>query len=194
MEIDGARKLATALLVQHGLEDWRVVMDRAKTRAGICRFQTREIGLSGPLTALHSPAEVRDTILHEIAHALVGPLHKHDAVWRAQARLLGCSPRACLPPDTPRVAAHWLGTCPAGHLVRRHRRPAQPGSCSRCSPSYSPEHLLRWRHHGREVLIAEPRVIEEPRIMAAGRVRSAATWQLLGRDNGEPRREDRPRG
>lgn len=145
MDIDDARGLAEGLLRLHGLLEWRVVFDRAKTRAGVCRFSRREIGLSGPLTALHSPAEARDTVLHEIAHALVGPQHKHDAVWRAEAARLGCSARACLPPESPRVPAPWLGTCPAGHTVSRHRRPVRLGSCPRCSPTYSPEHVFQWR-------------------------------------------------
>ena len=34
-----------------------------------------------------------DTILHEMAHALVGQVHGHDAVWQAQ--VLGCSGRRC---------------------------------------------------------------------------------------------------
>jgi predicted SprT family Zn-dependent metalloprotease len=147
MDIDGAVTQAEHLLRCHGLVGWRVVIDRAKTRAGVCRFARREIGLSGPLTALHSPTDVRDTILHEIAHALTGPLHRHDAVWRAQAARLGCSTRACLPPEAPRVEAPWVGTCPAGHTVARHRRPSRQGSCSRCSATYDPAHLFDWQFH-----------------------------------------------
>lgn len=153
MDVDCALAQAEDLLRCHGLFGWRVVIDRAKTRAGVCRFARREIGLSGPLTALQSWAEVRDTVLHEIAHALVGPQHKHDAVWRAEAARLGCSPRACLPPTAPRVAAPWVGTCPAGHTVSRHRRPEQRGSCSRCSSAYSPEHQFHWRFNGVDVTL-----------------------------------------
>lgn len=145
MDIDDAVAQAEYLLRCHGLVGWRIVIDRAKTRAGVCRFARREIGLSGPLTALHSPAEVHDTVLHEIAHALAGPQHKHDAVWRAEATRLGCSTRACLPPGAPRVEAPWVGTCPAGHTISRHRRPSRRGSCSRCGPTYSPEHVFEWR-------------------------------------------------
>ena len=73
MDVEDAVAVARGLLAEHGLTGWSVVLDRAKTRAGVCRADRREIGLSAPLTALHSPEEVRDTILHEIAHALVGP-------------------------------------------------------------------------------------------------------------------------
>lgn len=151
MDLASAHELAETLLEQHRLTGWRVVIDGAKTRAGVCRFSSREIGLSGPLTALHSSAEVRDTILHEIAHALVGPHHQHDAVWRAQAASIGCSTRACLPPDAPRVAAPWVGTCPAGHRVQRHRRPERQSSCRQCSRHYDPAHQFQWQFRGRAV-------------------------------------------
>lgn len=154
MDIQSARMLADELLTASGLTGWRVVIDRAKTRAGVCRYGARVIGLSGPLTALHSADEVRDTILHEIAHALVGPAHKHDAAWRAQAARLGCSARTCLPADAPKVPAPWVGTCPVGHTVQRHRRPERPSSCPRCNPAYSREHQFQWRFHGQEVALA----------------------------------------
>lgn len=164
MEIDPARQLAEQLLREHGLHGWHIVFDRAKTRAGVCRFRDRVIGLSAPLTRLHSAAEVRDTVLHEIAHALVGPAHKHDAVWRTTAARLGCSARACMPATAPRVAAAWVGTCPAGHSIGRHRRPQRPASCPRCSREFDPAHLFRWLYHGREVVM-HPRYAAELRAL-----------------------------
>jgi hypothetical protein len=77
MEITRALATGRRLLREHGLDDWTIVADRAKTRAGVCRYSRREIGISGPLTTLHDESEVLDTILHEIAHALVGPRHGH---------------------------------------------------------------------------------------------------------------------
>jgi SprT-like family len=157
MDIDDAVAQAEDLLRCHGLVGWRVVIDRAKTRAGVCRFARREIGLSGPLTALHSPADVRDTILHEIAHALTGPQHKHDAVWRAEAARLGCSTGARLPPEAPRVEAPWVGNCPAGHTVSRHRRPSRQGSCLRCSTRYDAANLITWRFNASGADSVSPR-------------------------------------
>ena len=106
----------------HGLDDWEVAYDNAKRRAGICRFGDRVLGLSAPLTAVHDEADVRDTILHEIAHALVGPRHGHDATWRRVARSIGCTGERCVSPDSPTAPAAWLGTCPRGHTIERHRR------------------------------------------------------------------------
>lgn len=151
MDLRAALALADSLLAEHGLHDWTATLDRAKTRAGACRFASRQVSLSGPLTRLHSEREVRDTILHEIAHALVGPGHQHDAVWRATAMRIGCSGERCVSPDAPRVQGDWVGTCPAGHQRHRHRRPQRPQSCARCHPTFDARHLLTWTFRGRRV-------------------------------------------
>lgn len=148
MEAREALRLARTLLREHGLEDWQVTLDRAKTRAGSCRFHTRTITLSRALTELHSEAEVRETILHEIAHALVGPEHGHDAIWRAQAKKIGSTGARCVDPRAPRVRADWQGRCPAGHSTGRHRAPTAPMSCARCSPTFSAAHLIEWTYRG----------------------------------------------
>ncbi len=37
----------------------------------------------------HPDPEIQDTILHEVAHALVGPKHNHDATWVTIAKQIG---------------------------------------------------------------------------------------------------------
>lgn len=149
MDLRDAFALAEHLLEQHGLQDWSVTYDNAKSRAGVCRFGQRVLGLSAPLTALHDDAEVRDTILHEIAHALVGPRHGHDATWRRTAVEIGCTGQRCVSGYSPTVQPAWLGVCAAGHVVGRHRRPERVATCSQCSRSFALEHLLTWTRHGR---------------------------------------------
>lgn len=136
------------LMDEHGLEDWQLVFDRAKKRAGICRSSERTIGLSAPLTVLHTPDQVRDTVLHEIAHALVGPRHGHGPTWQAMAQRLGASPERCLPQDAASVPGTWVGTCPAGHTIDRHRRPARVSSCRECSSTFAPDAVFTWTHRG----------------------------------------------
>lgn len=166
--------MARELLDEHGLVDWTVVFDRAKRRAGVCRAGVREIGLSGPLTELHDEAEVRDTVLHEIAHALVGPRHGHDAVWRATALRIGCSGRRCTDPGAPSIDGDWVGTCPAGHRVTRHRRPSRPGSCSVCARGFSRDHLISWTHRGVEVPVSPEYDAALRRILSAPEAEEAA--------------------
>jgi hypothetical protein len=117
------------------------------------------------LTALHDEREVRDTILHEIAHALVGPSHGHDAVWRRQALAIGSSGQRCVSSDAPAVAGPWVGTCPSGHTATRHRQPVRVQSCGRCSRGFDAAALIDWTYRGRPVAMhpsyeAERRTIE----------------------------------
>lgn len=160
MEPQEALAMARRLLDAHGLQDWKVALDSAKTRAGLCRYDRRMISLSRYLTRLHQPPEVQDTILHEIAHALVGPAHGHDAVWRAQARRLGSSAERCVPVDRPRVAGDWWGACPAGHTTSAHRRPVRVKSCSRCSRTFSLTAIFTWTYRGRAAAM-HPRYLAE---------------------------------
>lgn len=169
MDLTDAVTLAERILAQHGLDGWQVQLDSAKRRAGVCHFGRRVIGLSAPLTTLHDEAEVRDTILHEVAHALAGPRHGHDAHWRAIARYIGCSGERCVPADAPRVEPAWLGVCPVGHTVGRHRRPERVTSCSQCSPAFDLAHLLTWTHHGRVASMHPNYVAELERLRGGGR-------------------------
>lgn len=150
MDLRAALALGRELLDQHGLDDWTIELDRAKTRAGVCRPRIRTISLSGYLTQLHPEHEVRDTILHEIAHALVGARHGHDAVWRAKALAIGCSGDRCTSTDAPRLEGPWAGTCPRGHVATRHRRPTRVHICSRCTGPQG-DRILEWTFAGQRV-------------------------------------------
>jgi hypothetical protein len=160
MLVRDAARMARALMDGHGLSGWVLVFDEAKTRAGICRADRLQIGLSRVLTELHSEHEVRDTVLHEIAHALVGVGHGHDAVWRAKARAIGCSGSRCLPDTAATPPGRWRGVCPAGHETTRHRRPVRVLSCALCSPRFDPRAVLRWERDGRAAPM-HPRYLAE---------------------------------
>lgn len=149
MEVTKALAVGRRLLREHGLEDWTIVADRAKTRAGVCRFGKRQIGISAPITSIHDESEVLDTILHEIAHAVVGPRHGHDAVWRAKALEIGCSGERCVSDDAPRVPGDWVGRCPSGHEKTRHRAPTRLMSCGECARRFDVRHLFTWTFKGR---------------------------------------------
>ncbi|MEO3937372.1 SprT-like domain-containing protein [Dermatophilaceae bacterium Soc4.6] len=149
MDLRSAQLLARQLLDEHGLTRWRVELDSAVTRAGVCRYADRTIGLSGPLTRLHDETEVRETILHEVAHALAGPRAQHGPRWRAIAHSIGSSGERCLGDEAPRIEGAWVGTCPAGHRTTRHRRPTRVVACGRCSRRFDLRHLLTWTHRGR---------------------------------------------
>ena len=97
MDAIAAKLLASHLMAVHGLTQagWKFMFDNAKRRFGVCKHSTKTIGLSLPLTKLNDEAQVKDTILHEIAHALVGPNHGHNNVWKRKCIEIGAKPQRC---------------------------------------------------------------------------------------------------
>ena len=58
---------------------WRFRFETATSPAGICRYNTRTIALSVSFVLRASWDDIRDTLLHEVAHAIVGPGAKDTA-------------------------------------------------------------------------------------------------------------------
>lgn len=98
--------LGYSLLQHHNLSEWSFKLDRSKSRAGLCNYTRRTISVSH-LLAHQDEASIRNVILHEIAHALVGPSHQHDAVWRDKAIAIGSDGNRC----------HTLQLCIAPYRV-----------------------------------------------------------------------------
>ena len=97
MELNVVRMLADKLLDEHGLieKGWRFSFDRAKRRAGSCKFSKKEITLAKAYAEQQEGIEIKNTILHEIAHALVGSQHGHSQIWRKKAKEIGCDASRC---------------------------------------------------------------------------------------------------
>ncbi len=88
-------KLCRELMTQHGMgPEWKVKQLNSKKTRGHCNIRSKVIGLSKHLLANDPESSVRNTILHEIAHALT-PGHHHDAVWKAKALEIGCNGQRC---------------------------------------------------------------------------------------------------
>jgi predicted SprT family Zn-dependent metalloprotease len=142
MILKDAAALAQQLMYEHDLSDWHFEFDRAVRRFGFCMYGIRTITLSKKFTLLNSEPEVRNTVLHESAHALVGPNHGHDRVWRAKARELGCNGSRCCDRSVVAPTGKWIAECPGcRRTVRRHRR--RIASCGQCSGgSFNPRYQL----------------------------------------------------
>ena len=116
-----ALDLGAELFALHELTDWRLTLDHARRRAGQCDYHNKVISLSRHYVRYADKDHIKDTLLHEIAHALVGPRHGHDAVWRQKAREIGCTATRCH--NLEFSHAKWIMRCPNGCFeVTRHRR------------------------------------------------------------------------
>ena len=122
MNLQDAKALAMEFMDRHGLltRGWAFVFDNAKTRAGSCNYDQKTISMSKYLPGVSGVSGVTDTMLHEIAHALVGPEHGHDAAWKAKALEIGCSGQRCH--AYVMKQAPWKVTCPCGAVcTTRHK-------------------------------------------------------------------------
>ena len=97
MELNVVKMLADKLLDEHGLieKGWHFSFDRAKRRAGSCKFSKKEITIAKAYAEQQEVMEIKNTILHEIAHALVGSQHGHSQIWRKKAKEIGCDASRC---------------------------------------------------------------------------------------------------
>lgn len=131
--------LARRLMNKHGLYRWSFGWCDHKTTVGWCYHGRRRIEFSTYFTEI-SDFDIEQTILHEIAHALVSSDHGHDAVWRAKAREIGYFGKRCLDTDVV-PEGKYIGICPAGHEIYRHRKTeaviTEQFYCPKCPKSLS---------------------------------------------------------
>lgn len=133
MNITQITQLGYQLMDEHGLYGWNIVWDNARNRGGQCRYATRTISLSRLIVPTWEDAEIRNVLLHEIAHALT-PGHSHDAVWRR--KLISMGGDGSRTHSNATVPGRWLAICDHCNVEcgRRHRltRQSQYGLHSAC--------------------------------------------------------------
>jgi predicted SprT family Zn-dependent metalloprotease len=121
--LEETRRLALELFSVHGLYDWSFAFNRGKRTMGWCLYSSKTIELSIHFVERNSTEVIRDTLLHEIAHALVGPGHGHDAVWKRMCLDIGAKPER-LSYEVNMPEGRWQARCgQCGLLHHRHRRP-----------------------------------------------------------------------
>lgn len=150
MELQEAENLAISLMSEHTLiiQGWTFKFSNKKKSAGTCNYTRKTISLSRFLTPGATPDAVRNTILHEIAHALT-PGHGHDFVWLTKAREIGCNGKRCFSMSDQQdealsKIAPYKGVCKNGHEVYAFRKPKRVSSCSRCCPRFNPEFIISY--------------------------------------------------
>jgi predicted SprT family Zn-dependent metalloprotease len=121
---------ATAWIVAHQLAGWSFQFDHATKRAGCCNYQTRVISLAYAYARAAADEAIDDTLLHEIAHALVGQAHGHDQVWQAKAVALGCAGHRCH--DVQFTPPRYIVTCANACWVTTAERRQRGAVCRTC--------------------------------------------------------------
>lgn len=79
-------------LVKEYVPDWTFAISDSKRRLGVCKHDDKRIEVSSNYFHVDME-EIEDTIRHEIAHALTGPDHGHDATWRSICVMVGAKPQ-----------------------------------------------------------------------------------------------------
>ncbi|MGF3056047.1 SprT-like domain-containing protein [Microbacterium sp. YY-01] len=160
-DLDRVRTWADALLRLYLDDTWSFDFDHAKRRAGLCNYVDRRITVSRYLAARFSDDEIHQVLLHEVAHALAGHAAGHGPTWKRIAAEIGYIGGTTHHGETATELAPWVGTCPDGHTVFRHRRPTRDTSCATCSRGYDRRFAFTWVR--REITPAMRLAAQSPR-------------------------------
>ena len=138
MDLQEASILAKKLMHQHNLDNWYFEFDRAKRRFGCCHHMKRKITLSAYMTLLNNESEIKDTILHEIAHALCPPKEGHGRVWKQTAQSIGCNATRCCSSEVKEADRRYEYRCPhCNRIIKRHKRTFSKIACGECCRKYN---------------------------------------------------------
>jgi predicted SprT family Zn-dependent metalloprotease len=142
MNLTEAEKLARDLMETHMgslYYSWSFGFDNANRRFGLCDARRKRISLSKSLTIVNDDAHVRNTILHEIAHALT-PGEDHGPVWKSVAKAIGCTGARQYGDTVVRPVAPFQGQCPnCGKIITAYRR--REIACKACCKAHTQD---RW--------------------------------------------------
>jgi len=135
-------------------EKYTFEFDRAISRYGCCKYSSNTITMSKAMAErnLHIWPELREIMLHEIAHGVSFKIHGgagagHNSLWKDIALQIGSDGSRCqniLKFNVP-VSKYQLICDKCGMIFPRARKPRKGAiySCSICSPRYDPEYALK---------------------------------------------------
>ncbi len=113
MNITEAKKLAKDTATENRLFGWKIFFSDTDKTCGVHWPSHKALEFSKPYFDLNTTDNCKDTILHEIAHALVGiehgRNHGHDEIWKAKCVELGAIPEACVDlVKRPSINVPWM--------------------------------------------------------------------------------------
>lgn len=153
MDLEICKTLANELLKLHNLVGWEFEFDNSKHRFGCCHCSEKKISLSRNLVLLNDEAKVKDTILHEIAHALLPSKYHHNFLWKEKCIEIGCAPKRCYDNKDVNVPKGcYVLYCPnCKNEHRQFKHPHEGVACGKCCKDfnngrYSEKFKLSWRY------------------------------------------------
>lgn len=94
MERADFSKWAREEMIKYGLQDWGLRINSSINPSfpylGLCSYKDKCIIVSSHHLMIHPEEEIKNTVRHEIAHALTPGMH-HNEVWADMARSIGCT-------------------------------------------------------------------------------------------------------
>lgn len=136
MELELAAEMARTELKKWGLEDWSFKFNDRHCSFGLCRYDEKTIFLSKYLVNLNTVERTMQTVLHEIAHALLGPGHGHDNEWKKLCIKIGGNGVRCYTEAntvTPKFLRAYTYVCTScGRETHKSYILRQPRACGRC--------------------------------------------------------------
>lgn len=123
VDLKEAEELSLKLMEQHGLIalGWTFRFDKATSRLGACHYHKKELSLSRLMVIYGDREDVEQTMLHEIAHALLPPEIGHYKPWKVLAASIGYTGDRC--GRNPYIEAQIAGIAD-GPFAKRMREEA----------------------------------------------------------------------
>ena len=155
MDVINGEALALLHMEEHGLFDecWHFDFEDCKRSLGRCHYYKKKITLSKWYVELNTEADVEDTILHEIAHALswirYGREGKgHGKLWKKICREIGATPKRLHKGILKYPDNHYkyVDACACGTTYKRHRiSKGRKYRCPKCrEPLFNSKEKKEW--------------------------------------------------
>ena len=131
-----------------GLSAWALNFSNRKRSLGHCNCTKKVISISNSYLKTNPLPVMKDTLLHEIAHAIqfekTGKTG-HGREWKDLAREVGCKPKRCADlADINLPAPKYIGICSScGNKTNFYRKVNKTYSCSKCSKKFDPRYVLK---------------------------------------------------
>lgn len=126
---------ASQLFRKYSLHGWSIDFRTYGLTLASCDYNTQTIRFNNYYVEFSSNRSILDTLKHEIAHALVGPGHGHNNVWKSMAEKVGATPKAISSEKAAIRPGRYRATCPnCGRVYDKYRLPKYSRGyyCPRC--------------------------------------------------------------